>query len=80
MIGTWVAVLAIVAIATRASDRLRTAELENILRRLPPDDARAYYDRLRRRVRKVALLRAVALAALVVLFWALRQLLVRPPR
>jgi hypothetical protein len=80
MIGAWIAALAIVAVATRATDRLRTSQLESILTRLPAEEARAYYDRLRRRLRKVAILRGLTLAALVVLFWALRQLLVRAPR
>jgi hypothetical protein len=79
MMGTWIVVLAIVAVATRATDRLRTAQLESILTRLPEDEARAYYERLRRRLRQVALLRGLTLAALIVLFWALRQLLARPP-
>jgi hypothetical protein len=80
MIGAWIAALVIVAVATRATDRLRTAQLESILTRLPGDEARAYYDRLRRRLRKVAVLRGLTLVALIVLFWALKQLLVRAPR
>ena len=70
MMGAWIAVLAIVAVATRATDSLRTAQLESILTRLPEDEARAYYERLRRRVRQVALLRGLTLAALVIVWGA----------
>jgi hypothetical protein len=78
MIATLLAILGLIVVGGRASAGLRTAQLESILSRLPEDEARAYYDLLRRRIRKVALLRALALASLACIFYALRQLLVTP--
>ena len=60
---------------------LRTAAEDRVSRPIAlgsGDEARAYYDLLRRRIRKVALLRAIALASVVCIFYALRQLLVTP--
>ena len=67
------AVLVIVAVGGRAIDAVRLSQAENILARLPEADARAYYDRLRRRVRKVIVMRALTLMALLCIFWAVRQ-------
>ena len=71
------AVLVIVAVGTRATDALRLKQAESVLARLSEADARAYYERLRRRVRKVIVLRAVAVTALLCIFWAIRQRLMR---
>jgi hypothetical protein len=71
------AVLVIVAVGTRATDALRLKQAESVLARLSEADARAYYDRLRRRVRKVIVLRALAVVALLCIFWAVRQRLIR---
>ena len=73
MIGGLFAVLAIVVIGGRATDGLRRAEAEDILARLPEADAVAYYHVLRRRVRRVVLLRALALIALLWTMMVLRQ-------
>jgi hypothetical protein len=70
------AVLVIVAVGSRAIDSVRLSQAESILARLPDADARAYYDLLRRRVRKVIGLRAVALIALLCIFWVLRRRLI----
>jgi hypothetical protein len=70
------AVLVIVAVGGRASDALRLSQAESILARLPDDEARAYYDVLRRRVRKVLLMRALTLISLLCIFWVLRQRLI----
>jgi hypothetical protein len=67
------AVLVIVAVGSRATDALRLSQAESILARLPEAEARAYYDRLRRRVRKVIALRALAVIALLCIFWVVRQ-------
>jgi hypothetical protein len=71
------AVLVIVAVGSRATDGMRLKQAESILARLPEAEARAYYDRLRRRVRKVIAMRAIAMIAMVCLFWVLRQRLMR---
>ncbi len=76
MIITLFAVLVIVAVGGRASDALRLSQAESILERLSEDDARAYYDVLRRRVRRILVMRGLALIALLCIFWALRQRLI----
>jgi len=67
------AVLVIVAVGGRAIDAVRLSQAESILARLPDADARAYYDVLRRRVRKVLVMRALALISLLCIFWVFRQ-------
>jgi hypothetical protein len=75
MIGLF-AVLVIVAVGGRAIDGVRLSQAESILARLPEADARAYYDLLRRRVRRVIAMRALALGALLCIFWVLRRRLI----
>jgi hypothetical protein len=70
------AVLVIVAVGGRATDAVRLSQAESILARLPEADARAYYDVLRRRVRKVLVMRALTLLSLLCIFWVLRQRLI----
>ena len=70
------AVLVIVAVGSRAIDAVRLSQAESILQRLPDDAARAYYDLLRRRVRRVIVMRALALIALLCIFWVVRQRLI----
>ena len=72
-------VLVIVAVCARATDAVRLSQAESILSRLPEDEARAYYDVLRRRVRRTLIMRGVVLIALLCLFWALRQRLYGGP-
>jgi len=67
------AVLVIVAVGGRATDAVRLSQAESILARLSEAEARAYYDLLRRRVRKVIIMRALAVIALVCIFWVIRQ-------
>lgn len=67
------AVLAIVVVGARASDALRLSQAESILARLSEADARTYYEVLRRRVRRTLIMRAVALLALLCIFWVIRQ-------
>ena len=76
MITTLFAVLAAIAVGGRANDALRTAQTESILARLPEAQARAYYDLLRRRLRRVLVMRALALASLFCIFYMLRRWLV----
>ncbi len=78
MIGTLIAIATLIVVSSRATDGLRTAQLEDILSRLPPDEARAYYASLKRGVRKVAVLRAIALVSLVCLLYVFRRMLVAP--
>jgi hypothetical protein len=67
------AVLVIVAVGARATDALRLSQAESILARLSEADARAYYDVLRRRVRRTLVMRALALVALLCIFWVIRH-------
>ncbi|HEY5450270.1 MAG TPA: hypothetical protein VIQ54_16055 [Polyangia bacterium] len=67
------AVLVIVAVGGRAADGLRLSQAESILARLSEADARAYYDVLRRRVRRTIVMRGLSLIALLCIFWVLRQ-------
>jgi hypothetical protein len=76
VITTLVAILAAIAVGGRANDALRTAQMESILTRLPDDQARAYYDLLRRRLRRVLVMRALAIASLFCIFYTLRRWLV----
>ena len=78
MIGALIAIIAIVGFGSSATSRLRTAQLEAILGGLPEAEAHAYYAQLRRRIRKIAVLRAIALACLVCLAYGMRQLLNQP--
>jgi len=76
MIIALFAVLVIVAVGSRAIDAVRLSQAESILRRLPEDAAVAYYDLLRRRVRRLIVMRGLVLVALLCLFWVLRARLV----
>jgi hypothetical protein len=73
MMMTLFAVLVVVAVGSRATDAVRLSQAESILARLPEDDARAYYDVLRRRVRRTLVMRGIVLLALLCIFWAIRQ-------
>jgi hypothetical protein len=73
MIVSLFAVLVIVAVGARATDAIRLSQAESILARLSEDAARAYYDVLRRRVRRTLVMRAIALLALLCIFWVIRQ-------
>jgi hypothetical protein len=79
MIISLFAVLVIVAVGSRAIDAVRLSQAENILSRLPEADARAYYELLRRRVRKVIVMRALAVISLGCIFWVLRQRFMHGP-
>ena len=73
MMMTLFAVLVVVAVGSRATDAVRLSQAESILARLPEDDARAYYDVLRRRVRRTLVMRGIVLVALLCIFWAIRR-------
>jgi len=69
VLSTILVVLLVVAVGTRAADNVRVQQQEAILRNLPESEARAYYAILRRRVRRVTVLRVVALLSLIALFY-----------
>jgi hypothetical protein len=73
MVGTLVVVLLVVVVGARTRDGLRLQQQELVLAKLAESDAIAYYDVLRRRVRKARILRAVALLSLLCIFYAWRH-------
>jgi len=76
MLGTLIAVVLVIAAGTRASDQLRVRQQEVVLKKLPVAEAHAYYQILIRRTRRARLLRAIALAALLVIVYAYRRQLI----
>jgi hypothetical protein len=68
--STLLLVAVVVLVGARARDGLRLRQQEVVLSKLDRDDAVAYYEVLRRRVRKARILRAIALVALLVLVYA----------
>lgn len=73
MIGSLAIVLAILIVGGRATDEVRAEQIRSILTRMPDSDANAYYQQLRRRVRKIAVMRAVAVLSLICVFYAFRR-------
>lgn len=66
-------VVLILALGSGASDQIRLRQEETILAKLPLEEARDYYELLRRRVRKMRILRALALVSLTVLALAYKR-------
>jgi hypothetical protein len=81
MLSTVLVVAIVVAVGTRASDNVQVRQQEVILANLPQREALAYYDVLRRRLRKIQVLRVIALLSLVTLSYAYKHRLtpIRPP-
>ena len=73
MIGTVVTALLLLAVGTRAGDRLIVRQQEIVLGKLPVAEASAYYDLLKRRVRRIRVLRAIVLLSLLALLYAYRH-------
>ena|SRR6266436_8251478 len=79
MIGTLLTVFLILAVGTHAADKVNVRQQEIVLGKLPVAEASAYYDVLRRRVRRIRVLRAIALTALFCLLYAYRHRPVQLP-
>jgi hypothetical protein len=77
MLGTLLVIVIVIGVGSRASDAVAVRQQEIILRNLPESEAIAYYEILRKRVRKVAVLRAIALVSLVLLFYAYKHRLAK---
>jgi hypothetical protein len=73
VLGTLVVMAIVIAVGTRASDAVEVRQQEVILHNLPEADAVAYYQVLRRRLRKVMVLRAVALVSMLTLFYVYKR-------
>jgi hypothetical protein len=77
MLTMFLVVAIIVAVGTRASDGVQVKQQEVILRNLPEPQALAYYEVLRRRVRRVQILRVIAFASLALMFYSYKHRLAR---
>src|SRR3954470_24267147 len=78
VLSAFLVVAVIALVGTRASDGVRVKQQETILQNLPPDEARAYYQMLRARVRRVNVLRVIALASVVTLFYSYKHRMAAP--
>jgi hypothetical protein len=73
MMGAVLVMVIVLVAGTRASDALEVRQQEVILANLPEREAVAYYDVLRRRLRKTMVLRVVALLAAVTLVYCYKH-------
>jgi hypothetical protein len=73
MISTLLTVFLILAVGTQVTDRLSVRLQEAVLAKLTTAQASAYYDLLRRRVRRIRIMRAITLLSLVVLLYAYKH-------
>ncbi len=82
MIGTALIVAMIVLVGSHVADGLRLRQQEIILHALPEDEARVYYELIRRRVLRQRILRAIAMLSLVAIVYAYKSRLARsgPPK
>jgi hypothetical protein len=80
VLSTLLVMAIVIAVGTRASDSVQVRQQEVILANLPEKEALAYYHLLRRRLRKVQVLRVIALLSLVTLFYAYKHRLAAAPR
>lgn len=78
MISAFILAAAIIAVGTELSERVRLRQEETILHKLPEAEAVAYYEVLKRRVRKIRLLKAIVLIAFVILMFAYKKLTMSP--
>jgi hypothetical protein len=76
-LSTLITMCIVIVVGARARDGLRLRQQELVLSKLAEGDAVAYYEVLRRRVRNVRILRAVALASVLCLIYAWRHGLAR---
>jgi hypothetical protein len=75
---TLLLMVVVLAVGTQATDGVRVKQEEIILHKLPVAEAHAYYEVLRRRVRRIRLLRAVTLAGLLLSLLAARRRFLTP--
>jgi hypothetical protein len=73
MLSMLIVVAVVVAVGTRAADGLEVRQQEVILANLPAKEAVAYYAILRRRVRRIAAMRVIALLSLLTLFYSYKH-------
>jgi hypothetical protein len=73
MSATLIIVVLVLVVGERAGDALERRQQEIVLGKLPLPEAHAYYERLRQRSRRVRILRALTLAALLTLAYVYRH-------
>jgi hypothetical protein len=76
-VSALVMIAVVLLVGGRARDNLRLRQQELVLAKLERDEALAYYEVLRRRVRNARILRAIALGAMLAIIYAWRHGLVR---
>jgi hypothetical protein len=65
----------ILVVGNQLSERVRLKQEELILNNLPEQQAVAYYDHLRKRVRRTRILRAIVLASFMVTAMAVKRII-----
>jgi hypothetical protein len=70
VLSTILVIIVVLAVGARSSDAVAVRQQEIILRNLPEKEAVAYYQIIRKRFRKVAVLRVIAICSLAVLFYS----------
>ncbi|MDZ4697321.1 MAG: hypothetical protein SGI86_19440 [Deltaproteobacteria bacterium] len=65
----------ILVVGNQLSERVRLKQEELILNNLPEQQAIAYYDLLRKRVRRTRILRAIVLASFMVTAMAVKRII-----
>lgn len=75
MFGAMLMAVLVLALGTELTERVRVRQEEWILKNLPRDEALAYYEVLKRRVRKVRMLRGLVLLAFVVAAMSIKRIL-----
>jgi len=79
MSATLVIVLLVLVVGERAGDALERRQHEVVLGKLPLPEAHGHYERLRRRSRRIRILRALTVAALLTMAYVYRHTLNRTP-
>ena len=71
--STLLTIAVVVLVGARVRDALLLRQQELVLSKLARDEAAAYYEVLRRRVRNARILRAIAVTSLLALMYAWRH-------
>jgi hypothetical protein len=73
VLSTILLMVVILAVGSRAADNLRLRQEEIVLHKLPVNEAADYYEQLGRRIRRVRILRAVAVLSLLLMILAYKH-------
>ena len=75
MFGSMLMAVLVLAVGTELTERVRVRQEEWILKNLPESQALAYYEVLKRRVRRVRILRGLVLVAMVVATLSVKRIM-----